>query len=239
MTAPPPVQPSCSAACPLMVRKATSDDAQMLWRLSRDGIQITTAEYVSAQALAEWTAIRSEEGHRRLIATKVVLVATLRGEPAGFVVLDVDAGRVDLLLVEPESAGQGVTKELLAAADVAAREVGLTRLTALTTPRRVEVFTRNGYKGTGPVLVAGEGRGLRSYAVGKQLAPPRIPDQDTHGRSRSRHPGPGAPSRSGRGRLSGAAGAATKDTKPRPADMPAPGTPDLVLQRLCNNVRQS
>lgn len=183
-----PMQACRSPLRPLVIRTATVNDARITLRLFRDGIHIAAADHFSAESLAEWAALRSEDGHRQLISTKVVLVASLKQEPAGFVALDVEAGGVAVLVADLESGGYGVAGCLLAAVDAVAAEAGLTHVTARTTRRAFEVFGRCGYAVAEPLLVAGEGRGPEIYVVGKHLPPPRPLVHATGGPSHGSRP---------------------------------------------------
>ncbi len=137
---------------PVTVRRATDDDAGAMHDASVAAIRRSAADHYDERQLDVWSARRTLEGHRRMIADTAAFVAVVDGQVAGFASVALRpvgalvTGEVDQLFVHPAHGGRGIARLLLKAVETAAREAGLAELVTHASWRAAPVFERLGYR---------------------------------------------------------------------------------------------
>jgi GNAT superfamily N-acetyltransferase len=130
------------------IRKATVDDAEAACIVLRRSIaELCHADHLGdPDALAEWLANKTPENMRLWIAApgNCVLVATIDGQIASVSAIT-SRGHVTLNYVAPEFRFLGVSKALLLALELRAKEAGLTTCTLKSTKTALEFYRSAGY----------------------------------------------------------------------------------------------
>ncbi len=156
----------------MAVRRFRDDDAEALAALTLAAIRVTGLRAYAPEQVAAWSA--RHPGPQRFIASAAkgdtILVATDAADrPVAYVLTEPD-GHCDMLYCHPDHAGRGLGGHLLAAAEVEARAVGLSRLFTEASELARPVFERAGFA----VLhrrdfTIGEGVSIHNYAMAKVL----------------------------------------------------------------------
>jgi putative acetyltransferase len=153
------------------IRSYRADDAHALAAIYRRAVtELGPRGYTPAQVVAWMTrAPAPERLHEMALDGRLRLVAVDEADqPVAFFDLKAD-GHVDLFYCSPATAGRGVGSLLYATAERAARERGITRLTAEASELSYPFFLARGF-----VLIAKRefvlaGVDIHNYAVQKLL----------------------------------------------------------------------
>lgn len=127
------------------LRPALPDDTPVLAAILQAAVfELAGEDYEPDQQEAWAATVDDEAAFGTRLAGALTLVATLEGEPVGFVALK-DNRLVDLLYVHPNAAGQGVGSLLLDAVEKLAAARGATALTADASDTALPLFQKRGY----------------------------------------------------------------------------------------------
>lgn len=130
---------------PVALRPFLPSDAPRLAAIFRSAISELTDEDYDDDQREAWAASADDEGaFAARLAASLTLVATRDSEPVGFVSLK-DGSLIDLLYVDPESAGTGVAASLVGAIETLAAARGETALTVDASDTALGFFQARGY----------------------------------------------------------------------------------------------
>lgn len=120
-------------------------DTPLLAALFRSSIEeLTGDDYSEAQQEAWASQADDEEVFAKRLASRLTLIATVNGTPAGFASLEGNE-HVDMLYVHPGRAGQGIGTLLLDALEKLARARGAARLTTDASDTARAFFEKRGF----------------------------------------------------------------------------------------------
>ncbi|WP_332861497.1 GNAT family N-acetyltransferase [Janthinobacterium svalbardensis] len=157
---------------PITLRPALPDDIDALWALRTVAVRVSCATHYAPEQIAVWTASPVPPAYAAMLAAGGGIVAMQGDIIAGYAMLDADKQEVDAVFVDPERAGLGIGKCLLAALEQQARQRGIVRL-QLSASLNAEPF----YRAAGFVALRAEayahpsGISLASVAMEKELTP--------------------------------------------------------------------
>jgi len=139
------VNAAAGAAAPIAIRKATPEDAPAIFALHEASIRAACAGHYTPDQIDAWTGGLGVERYREAMRRLEFLVADEVGRIAGFSVVDVAAGELHALYVAPGSAGRGLGRALLGAAERIAAAWGLRTLRLKSTLNAEGFYARRGY----------------------------------------------------------------------------------------------
>ncbi len=151
------------------VRPFRDEDAQALCAIYfRSVREVAPAKYDAAQVLA-WAPAMPDAAHwgARMREFYTLVADGADGTAVGWIALD--GGYVDMLYCAPEAAGRGVAAHLYAAAEAAARERGLTRLTAHASRFAESFFRKHGWAVDGREIIVRDGVEIDRAQMSKAL----------------------------------------------------------------------
>jgi GNAT superfamily N-acetyltransferase len=155
------------------VRTATTSDFEAVDRVHTAAIRALAGTHYDVETIADWSGALDPDLFSRAIATTVYLVALSSGEVVGFAQLDVEAGEVRMLYVEPGWAGKGVGRQLLDELERTAREHGVERLGLRASLNAVPFYARCGWREVGPITHAlRSGREVACVLMERELVEP-------------------------------------------------------------------
>jgi len=144
-------------------------DAPVLADLFRESIFELTGYDYSPDQQAEWAATADdEEAFGARLGAALTLVATVAGEPVGFVSLK-GKDVLDMLYVLPSAAGQGLGTLLLDAVEKLAAARGAKRLTVDASDSARDFFERRGFRAQRRNTVPVNGEWLANTTMEKAL----------------------------------------------------------------------
>jgi putative acetyltransferase len=148
-------------------------DAASLREIFRASIEeLTEDDYSPAQQEA-WASVADDEAEfADRLAKQLTLIATLGGEPVGFISLK-DNCAIDMLYVHPAAAGQGAGAMLLDAVEKLATARGTAELTVDSSDTAREFFQRRGFKPAQRNTISMGDEWLANTTMKKQLAEKR------------------------------------------------------------------
>lgn len=130
---------------PVALRPFLPEDAPRLAALFRAAIAALTEEdYDDDQREAWASAADDEDAFAARLAANLTLLATRDGATVGFVSLK-DGALIDLLYVDPSSAGTGVAASLVGAVETIAAARGASALTVDASDTALGFFQARGY----------------------------------------------------------------------------------------------
>lgn len=130
---------------PVALRPFLPDDAPRLAALFRAAIEeLTEEDYDDDQREAWASAADDEEAFAARLAANLTLLASRDGEVVGFASLK-DGRHIDLLYVDPQSAGTGVAASLAAALETLAKARGADALSVDASDTALGFFQARGY----------------------------------------------------------------------------------------------
>ncbi len=141
-----------SARCKIRlvdIRRVEPTEAQTLAEIAHRAIRISASPWYSHEELEQWTNAFSEVSMRNAIENSAVFGAIASDRIAGFANLVTSAnGRseLDLLFVDPDFAGRGVARTLIAAVEEEAASVGVGEIWVDASIPAKSVFERLGYQ---------------------------------------------------------------------------------------------
>jgi GNAT superfamily N-acetyltransferase len=139
------VSAAAGAAAPIAIRKATPEDAPAIHALHEASIRAACARHYSPAQIDAWIGGLGVERCREAMRRLEFLVADEGGRIAGFSVVDVAGGELHALYVAPGSAGRGLGRALLGAAERIAAAWGLRTLRLKSTLNAEGFYARRGY----------------------------------------------------------------------------------------------
>lgn len=136
------------------VRAATGDDAAAMVRIHYASVRAIPRGFYPGTVLAAWSPepdAKREQWMRGLIESGrfVALLAERGGEPAGFALCEAQEGFLQALYVDPQRAGGGVGRALLAACEQAMRDCGRSAARVLASRNAVPFYRAAGYRELG------------------------------------------------------------------------------------------
>ncbi len=154
----------------LALRPYLPDDAPVLAAIFRASIEdLTDEDYNPAQQDAWASAADDEAAFAERLASRLTLVGTLEGSPAGFIALE-GAHHIDMLYVHPAAAGQGVGAMLCDALERLSASRGTAHLTVEASDTAREFFARRGFIAEQRNTVSVGNEWLANTTMKKQLA---------------------------------------------------------------------
>jgi len=128
------------------IRRYRPSDVDALVALFRDSVRRVARSDYAPEQLQAWApdAIDRERWAQRC-AEHRTWVAEIDERPVGFIELAAD-GQIDMLYVDADHQRQGVARALLETAEVAARDAGLSRLSAEASRTARPFFERHGFR---------------------------------------------------------------------------------------------
>ncbi|ATQ76510.1 GNAT family N-acetyltransferase [Massilia violaceinigra] len=112
----------------LILRAATLADIDAMWALRTRAVRIGCAGHYPADVVEIWSAAPAPRSYPGLVASGGAVIAQEQGAMLGYAILDLVAGEVDAVFVDPAVGGRGIGKTMLAALERMALERGCTRL---------------------------------------------------------------------------------------------------------------
>jgi len=154
----------------MRLRPARSEEIDALWALRTRALGHASAGHYAQAVLDAWLPAPVPDSMSRLIAAGGALVAEEAGQVLGYGAVNVAAGEVDALFVEPGRHGGGIGARLLAACEDLARAAGCTRLYLSASLNAVPFYQRAGLVIVREELYAHHsGIGIPSVLMEKQL----------------------------------------------------------------------
>jgi putative acetyltransferase len=144
-------------------------DLPRLAAIFRASIEELTAEDYNESQQAAWAALADEDAFGKKLADDLTLVALLEGEVAGFASLR-GQDHIDMLYVDPQTAGQGVASTLCEALEKLAGARGATKLSVNASDTARGFFEKRGYQPLHRQTVDCFGEWLGNTAMEKRLA---------------------------------------------------------------------
>ncbi|NHZ90005.1 GNAT family N-acetyltransferase [Massilia sp. CCM 8733] len=112
----------------LTLRAALLADIDAMWALRTRAILHSCPGHYPAEVIAPWSAAPAPRSYPGLVQSGGALIAQERGAMLGYAIVDLDAGEVDAVFVDPAAGGRGIGKTMLAALEPMALARGCTRL---------------------------------------------------------------------------------------------------------------
>ncbi|MGK9232221.1 GNAT family N-acetyltransferase [Inquilinus limosus] len=151
----------------LSIRSYRPGDLDALIAIFLGAIREVASKDYDADQIAAWAqANRDAWAARR--SSRPTWVAEIDRTPVGFTDLEPD-GHLDMMFVHPAHQGKGVATALLATAEVAAREQGLSRIFTEASITARAFFEAHGFQIVTPQLVEIRGSRLVNYWMEKVL----------------------------------------------------------------------
>lgn len=109
------------------LRPALPSDSAALWALRTRAVRISCATHYAPDQIAAWAATPEPASYAAMLGQGGI-VAMADAAIAGYAMLDLARQEVDAVFVDPDCAGRGVGRQLMAALEALARQHGITRL---------------------------------------------------------------------------------------------------------------
>ncbi|MDP4594002.1 MAG: GNAT family N-acetyltransferase [Beijerinckiaceae bacterium] len=132
-------------------------------------LELTVDDYDEDQRDAWSAAADDEEAFGKRLEASLTLIATIEGNPVGFISLK-DNSTIDLLYVHPDFSGVGVAKILLEAIEKLAAARGATELISDVSDTARGFFEKYGYSAQQRNTVLMEGEWLANTTMKKTFA---------------------------------------------------------------------
>jgi putative acetyltransferase len=159
----------------LTIRPATEHDVEQIWQVHTRAVGTTCRTHYPDTVVIAWMARLKPESYRAVVRRAVVLLAELDGHVVGFSQVDLNEAEVQAVYVLPEMEGRGIGGTLLSAAEAAAAEHGLPRLTLKATLNAEDFYARRGWRAvTADVHKITEEISLTCIAMEKDIATPSL-----------------------------------------------------------------
>jgi len=128
------------------LRPYLASDAPVLAGIFRAAIEELTGEDYSPDQQEAWAAAADDDAEfAERLAGQLTLVATISGQPVGFIALKGDTV-IDLLYVHPAVVGKGVATLLCGAAEALAKARGTSVLSVDASDTALGFFQQRGYE---------------------------------------------------------------------------------------------
>jgi N-acetylglutamate synthase-like GNAT family acetyltransferase len=129
----------------IALRRGTAADAESIWRVRTQAINIGCRSHYAAQLIDAWLANSMPSSFASRIATEIFVVAEADSRIVGFAGLKASTSEVDAVFVSPEFAGHGLGKRLLLYVESLARELRLPSLSLKASLNSVAFYKAAGY----------------------------------------------------------------------------------------------
>jgi len=154
------------------------EDAQPLLDLRKAAILCGCADFYPHEALLAFTAVEVNPAFLAMLSAHFY-VAESEGRMVGSGMINLQSGQIDGIFVQPEAAGRGVARAMMAHLEKLAVEAGVRTMTLDSTLNAASFYRRLGFTGDQEsVYVTKRGLWLACVPMVKQLAAP-----DYHGRA--------------------------------------------------------
>jgi len=155
----------------LSLRPMLPADVPQLAEIFRASVEELAAEDYSESQREAWASVvDDEEGFAKKLGSQLTLIATLSGDPVGFISL-AGTDKLDMLYVHPLAAGQGVGAMLADAIEKLAGGRGAARLKVDASDNALPFFEKRGYVAQQRSTIVRAGEWLANTSLEKQLAP--------------------------------------------------------------------
>ncbi len=135
----------------IKIRPAAVEDRQALWQVHTQAIRQSAKSHYDAAQIEAWAGRLSPDYYRP--DPDVFLVAEVEdGGVVGFGEINIDAGEVEAVFVDPKFGRRGIGSHLLQALEELARRQGLTALVVGASLNAVEFYVRAGYRQVRPTV---------------------------------------------------------------------------------------
>jgi len=133
------------------LRSATLDDSHAIWQVHTQAIRVSAAGHYDAAQIEAWAGRLSPDYYRP--NPDVFLVAEAEdGSVVGFGEINIGAGEIEAVFVDPKFGRRGIGSHLLQALEDLARRQGLTTLILDASLNAVEFYERAGYRQAEPTV---------------------------------------------------------------------------------------
>lgn len=95
------------------LRIAAEADLEAMWTLRTRAVRASCAAHYAPEVIAQWAAAPPPPRHAQLTLAGGALIAEDDGCMLGFAALDVAAGEIDAVFVDPAAGGRGIGAALL------------------------------------------------------------------------------------------------------------------------------
>lgn len=129
----------------MLIRAAIAGDADEICRMHVAAIRQTCSSTYDAAQIESWTANKSPERYLGAIERHPFFVAVVDGNIVGFCELDPHRAEMLAVYVHPAHLRQKIGRRLLQAAEAAARDRSLSRLSLRATLNAIPFYEANGY----------------------------------------------------------------------------------------------
>jgi len=154
----------------LSLRPMLPTDMPQLAEIFRASVEELAAEDYSESQREAWaSAVDDEDGFAKKLGGQLTLIATLSGDPVGFISL-AGTDRLDMLYVHPAAAGQGVGAMLADAVERLAAGRGAAKLKVDASDNALGFFEKRGYVAQQRSTIVRAGEWLANTSLEKQLA---------------------------------------------------------------------
>lgn len=151
----------------IALRPFLSADAPVLIVTFREAVlELTIDDYDEDQRDAWCAAADDEEEFAKRLATSLTLIATMEGNPIGFISLK-DNAVIDMLYIHPDFVGVGAAKILIDAIEKLAAARGAKELTSEVSDTARGFFEKHGYAAQTRNTIMMEGEWLANTTMKK------------------------------------------------------------------------
>ena len=130
----------------LIQRRAVASDLPRMWEVRTAAVRLTCATHYSADIIATMLASPPPSSMSSLIEAGGAFVEEDGGSIVGYAILDIEAGEVEALFVDPTWQGRGIARRLFARAETIALTNGLGRLFLSSSLNAVKFYESVGFK---------------------------------------------------------------------------------------------
>jgi putative acetyltransferase len=156
----------------LQFREARRADADNLLRIKRAAIDAIAEEHYDRHKRAAWRPDDARETFANAVERTQfdVLLAVADSEPAGYGVLNADAGRVDALFVRPDHEREGIASSLLGQLEMRARMSDIETLTVVASTNAAAFYESRGYHKQGTESRTIDGVEIAFVRMGRSIS---------------------------------------------------------------------
>jgi putative acetyltransferase len=154
-------------------RQATPSDAETVLRIKQAAIGGIDGAAYDSQQRAAWQPDDDDiPAFERAIGSEQfdVLLAEVDGEPAGYGVLNRDAGRIDAIFVRPAHSREGIATSLLNQLEAHAQRYGITELKIVSSLNARPFYQARNYWEFGTEIRSVDGVDIEFAIMRKSLA---------------------------------------------------------------------
>lgn len=138
----------------LTLRAAMLADIEAMWALRTRAVRHSCAAHYAPEVIGPWSAAPLPGSYPGLVDSGGAVIAQEQGAMLGYAIVDLPAGEVDAVFVDPAAGGRGTGKMLLAALERMAGEHGCTRLHLSASLNAVAFYRAAGFTVLGSAVYA-------------------------------------------------------------------------------------